>query len=623
MQNQTVMEKINIVETLRAIEESIVSHQFRDKENSKIELKSLSNNGEWKSFHETVCAFLNTDGGYIICGIKEKNDKSGYLFTPFDRNNESKLVELHSSVFKDDLDLYPNLTDNITFDYIDFMTGSVALVKVLPLRSDLKFLSYKGKYYERKLTADCEIPISRINQQKEYKAELEYAKEISIVPQAVIKDLSLHKINGYIDLINKGKRNETLKANLKQAKSFLERKHFCKDDAVTTLGMLVCGEDPFHFLEYRCEVDCYYDRSNNVSGDKQFIKDDVLTLMDEAFRFVWGHIKIGRSYEGGGKSVPEYSEELIREVVNNALAHRDYAINKIITINIEPSKHIEIKNPGAFKERIKITDTRADIPVRRLIPGIPESKNPKLADVLKVFDKIESQGRGMSALVNAALDNKIDMPYYDLKDSEYVSLVVPSGKLVDDSIDYWLKSFESYISRKLRIALTDEHKQVLAYFRKSEQLNKQRRYTILLSESNNHFDVIVQLKEAGLILEHSASTDDNPVYILERELMKDNFIDELIQLYGDQVLSWPDTTKIVLNIVYRYSIYNETAIRPVDVTPEVYLIENGKFIDPKKFESLGRKVRKIMNDFARENILVSHGKGYIINKEYQPKTSLF
>ncbi len=623
MQNQTVMEKINIVETLRAIEESIVSHQFRDKENSKIELKSLSNNEELKSFHETVCAFLNTDGGYIICGIKEKNDKSGYLFTPFDRNNESKLVELHSSVFKDDLDHYPNLTDNITFDYIDFMTGSVALVKVLPLRSDLKFLSYKGKYYERKLTADCEIPISRINHQKEYKAELEYAKEISIVPQAVIKDLSLHKINGYIDLINKGKRNETLKANLKQAKSFLERKHFCKDDAVTTLGMLVCGEDPFHFLEYRCEVDCYYDRSNNVSGDKQFIKDDVLTLMDEAFRFVWGHIKIGRSYEGGGKSVPEYSEELIREVVNNALAHRDYAINKIITINIEPSKHIEIKNPGAFKERIKITDTRADIPVRRLIPGIPESKNPKLADVLKVFDKIESQGRGMSALVNAALDNKIDMPYYDLKDSEYVSLVVPSGKLVDDSIDYWLKSFESYISRKLRIALTDEHKQVMAYFRKSEQLNKQRRYTILLSESNNHFDVILQLKEAGLILEHSASTDDNPVYILERELMKDNFIDELIQLYGDQVLSWPDTTKIVLNIVYRYSIYNETAIRPVDVTPEVYLIENGKFIDPKKFESLGRKVRKIMNDFARENILVSHGKGYIINKEYQPKTSLF
>lgn len=618
------MERINIIETLSAIETSIVSHQFRDKENSQIELKSLSNTGEWKSFHETVCAYLNTDGGYIVCGIKEKNDKSGYKFTPFDRNNESKLIELHNSVFQDDLDLFPNLTDNISFEYIDFMEGSVAVVKVLPLRSDLKYLRYKGKYYERKLTADVEIAVPRVNQQKEYKAELEYAKEITIVQDATLKDLSLDKINGYIGLINSGKRNETLKANLKQAKSFLERKHFLKDDTVTTLGMLVCGTDPFHFLEYRCEVDCYYDRSNDVSSDKQYFKDDVLTLMDEAFRFVWGHIKIGRSFEGGGKSIPEYSEELVREIVNNALAHRDYAINKFITINIEPSQYIEIKNPGSFKERIKITDTRTDIPVRRLIPGIPESKNPKLADVLKAFEKIESQGRGMSALVNAALDNKIDMPYYDLKDSQHVSLVVQSGKLVDVGIEYWLKSFNNYIYRHLRVALTDEHIQVLAYFRKSEILNKQRKYTILLSESNNHFNVILQLSEAGLIVEHeTASTDDNPVYILNRELMKENFIDELIGKYGKQLLTWPETTKTVLNIIYRYTVYNETAIRPVELTPEVYLTEYGKYIEPKKYESLGRKVRKIMNDLRDNNILINHGKGFLLNMDYHPENTLF
>ncbi len=618
------MEKINIIETLNAIEASIVSHQFRDKENSQIELKSLSNAGEWKSFHETVCAFLNTDGGYVICGIKEKNNKSGYIFTNFDRNNESNLIALHSGLFQDDSGLSPNLTDNITFEYTDFMEGSVAVVKVLPLRSDLKFLRYKGKYYERKLTADVEIAQPRINQQKEYKAELEYAKEITIVPTATIKDLSLDKINGYIGLINSGKRNETLKANLKQAKSFLERKHFIKDETITTLGMLVCGDDPFHFLEYRCEVDCYYDRTNDVSSDKQYFKDDVLTLMDEAFRFVWGHIKIGRTYEGGGKSVPEYSEELVREIVNNALAHRDYAINKFITINIEPSQYIEIKNPGSFKERIKISDTNSEIPVKRLIPGIPESKNPKLADVLKVYEKIESQGRGMSALVNAALDNKIDIPYYDLKDSQHVSLIVQSGKLVDEGIEYWLKSFNKYIYRRLRTTLTDEHLQVLAYFRKSEILNRQRKYTILLSESNNHFNVILQLRDAGLIIEHeTASTDENPVYILNRELMKENFIDELIRIYGEQLLTWPETTKTVLNIIYRYTVFNETAIRPVELTPEVYLVEHGKHIDPKKYESLGRKVRKIMNDLKNKEILINPEKGFLLNKDYHPDNILF
>lgn len=387
--------------------------------------------------------------------------------------------------------------------------------------------------------------------------------------------------------------------------------------------MLVCGEEPFRFLECRSEVDCYYDRSNDISGDKQYFKDDVLTLMDDAFRFVWGHIKLGRTYEGGGKSLPEYPEELVREIVNNALAHRNYDINKFITINIEPSQYIEIKNPGSFKERIKITDSKGDMPIRRIIPGIPESKNPKLADVLKVFDKIESQGRGMSALVNAALSNKTDIPYYDLKDSQNVSLVVQSGKLVDEGVEYWLKSFDRYIFNKLRLSLTDEHKQVLAYFRKSELLNRQRKFTILLSESNNHFNVITQLLDAGLIFEHAVSSEESPVYVLDRELMKDNFTDELVALYGNQVLSWSKTLMSILNIVYRYTVYNETSIRPVEVTPEVYLIENGKYIDPKKYESLGRKIRKSMNDLFDNNVLDQKDKGFVLNMKYKKNNTLF
>lgn len=205
------MERISIEETLKMVQESIVSSVFHDVEKSKIELKSLSNAGEWKSFHETVCAYLNTDGGYIICGIKEKNDKTAYTLTPFDKNNESKLIELHTQYFQDDTDLYPNLTDNISFEYVDFMGACVAVVKVLPLRNDLKYLRYKGRYFERKLTADVEVSRERVTTQKEYKLDLEYAREISIVTGASLKDLSLKKINGYIDLMNRVKIMKHLK----------------------------------------------------------------------------------------------------------------------------------------------------------------------------------------------------------------------------------------------------------------------------------------------------------------------------------------------------------------------------------------------------------------------------
>jgi ATP-dependent DNA helicase RecG len=163
----------------------------------------------------------------------------------------------------------------------------------------------------------------------------------------------------------------------------------------------------------------------------------------------------------------------------------------------------------------------------------------------------------------------------------------------------------------------------LAYFKKSELLNANRKFTILLSESNNHVDAIVHLKKSGLIFEHPVSTEENPVYILDREIMKDNFANELIKLYGEQYLTWSGTLKEIMNIVFRYTIYNETPIRPVEITPEIYLKESGKFIDPKKYESLGRKVRKIISDLQSKGFIINKDKGFVLNLAYKPDNTLF
>ena len=112
----------------------------------------------------------------------------------------------------------------------------------------------------------------------------------------------------------------------------------------------------------------------------------------------------------GGTSKPEYPEQLLRETINNALAHRDYSIDKYININIKPNEHIEIRNPGAFKKMLLIEEFSSEIPVRKIIPD-SKPRNPKLADVLKVFDKWEGKWKGMSNLVNDTLDNKIDLPF--------------------------------------------------------------------------------------------------------------------------------------------------------------------------------------------------------------------
>lgn len=614
-----------INDTLYTIKHSIEYDTFIDVETTKVELKDLSSGHEWSSLKESICAFLNTDGGIVICGVRERGEK--YHFRGFDRKNESKIIDLQLNTFKNDDGVFVDLSTSIYFDYqsltIKNQTADIIIIAVYPLSDDLKYVSYNGEYFERKLTQDKKIPTAKIQQQREYKLDLEYAKEIAVIDGATNKDLSLDKINRYINLLNREIRSETLKPSLAKAKPFLSNQHFIKNDAVTMLGMLVCGDDPFHFLFSRVEVNAYYDTASDIGKDKKIFRSDVLSLMEETFRYIWGNIKINRTITEGGKSEPEYPEKLIRETINNALAHRDYSIDNFVTVTVEPNQSIEIKNPGSFKEKIKVVHTGSDIEIRRLIPGIPESKNPKLASVLKVFDKIENQGRGMASLVNGALDNKVDLAFYEIKDG-MIALTIPTGRLVDETIETWLKGFERYIETKIKNKLSDEHKAVLAYFYKSELLNRKRYFTILLSESNNHFEVIDEFKQAQILYEHDASTEEVPIYVLDRVLVKTDFREELTDVLGIDYIQYEQTAKEILNMVYLFSKYNQQALKAAEITPEVYRRIHGKHIFANTYESLGRKVRATCNQFAKIDVLKKDEKSaYSFNFQYKKPDTLF
>ena len=163
--------------------------------------------------------------------------------------------------------------------------------------------------------------------------------------------------------------------------------------------MLVCGNHIYDFIEGRCQVDCFVDSRLHVAQSKKVLKDNIIPLMESAFSFVINNIQVGVSYEKGGQELPEYPEQLIREVINNALAHRDYGVNRFVNFIIKPNQSIEVRNPGSFRQEQKIFIDDGN-KIRRIIP-IAKARNPKLADILKVFDKWEGRGLGMASLTNA------------------------------------------------------------------------------------------------------------------------------------------------------------------------------------------------------------------------------
>ena len=165
---------------------------------------------------------------------------------------------------------------------------------------------------------------------------------------------------------------------------------------------------------------------------------------------------------------------------------------------------------------------------------------------------------------------------------------------------------------------------MLAYFYKSELLNRRRFFTILLSESNNHFDVIDELRRNGLLIEHSASTEQTPIYVLDRVLLKTDFRDELTELMGVRFIGLEQAAKEILNLTYLFSKYNNQALKAVEMTPEVYRRIHGVNIVAKIYETLGRKVRSICNQLFKEGVLQKDAKSaYSFDFEYKKSTSLF
>ncbi len=167
-----VVEKI-----LKQLEDCLITNSFKSVETERIELKALSTKGEWTSFHETVCAFLNTDGGIIIIGIKENNNKP-YTFPGYDENFESKIKDLPNKFTdenKNGLDLTSYFPKSEIYDLLD---KRVCIVYVDNLPEDEKFVFYDGIAYERKLTGDHKISENVLLAQKERREEIQNAREL-------------------------------------------------------------------------------------------------------------------------------------------------------------------------------------------------------------------------------------------------------------------------------------------------------------------------------------------------------------------------------------------------------------------------------------------------------------
>ncbi len=115
-------------------------------------------------------------------------------------------------------------------------------------------------------------------------------------------------------------------------------------------------------------------------------------------------------------SIPLFNEDVIREAVNNAIAHRLYRMASETVIKQYPNK-MEIISSGGFPYGVTLDNLLT-------VPSTP--RNRLLADVLAKTGIVERSGQGIDKIfLNTLSEGKLP-PDYSRSDSFYVSLLLSS-----------------------------------------------------------------------------------------------------------------------------------------------------------------------------------------------------
>ena len=109
-----------------------------------------------------------------------------------------------------------------------------------------------------------------------------------------------------------------------------------------------------------------------------------------------------------------FNEMVIREIVNNAFAHRDYRKNSEIVIKLYPTK-MEIINAGGFPQGVTLENLLT-------VPSTP--RNRLLSDVLSKTGIVERSGQGIDKIFLYTLAEGKPEPNYSYSDDFFVTAIL-------------------------------------------------------------------------------------------------------------------------------------------------------------------------------------------------------
>jgi ATP-dependent DNA helicase RecG len=305
---------------------------------------------------------------------------------------------------------------------IDIDGKNVILCKI-PAAPQGQPVSWKGHYYGRdgeSLGALHDNERDRIRIQN---TALDWSAQV--ISEATIDDLSKEAIDfARKQYIEKNKSKESEIQQWDDA-TFLNKARVAINGKITRAAILLLGKsESNHYLNpAQAKISWILKDKDNIEKDYEHFSCPFILSVNQVQKKIrnlkYRYIKDGTLFP---EEVEQYDPYIIRESLNNCIAHQDYSLNGKINVVEREDGVLVFSNVGAFIPESVEQVIEADAPESRY-------RNPFLSNAMVNLNLIDTIGSGIKRMYNIQRNKFFPLPDYDLgKLSVKVTII---GKILD------------------------------------------------------------------------------------------------------------------------------------------------------------------------------------------------
>ncbi len=340
-----------------------------------------------------ITAFLNHAGGTVLLGV----DDGGRIVGTHRPRLEEWVAELCRA--KIDPPVIPSLS------WVrDAESGAdvlVVRVSVGPDKPYARVHNTRRTYYVRVGSTSREASSEELERMYQGAGRLNYG--LKPVPGAGVEELDRRRLRDYLVRVLGGSAPDD--SDTSEWETLLHNLEFATETSAglvaTVDGMLLFGTRPRRYLPqsgiraicYPTLEPDYATRSDRdlhgpivpLVGIDGYLLDP--SLVDKA----WDFVRLNTTptaHLDGMRRIDRwpFPEQVVRECVANALAHRDYSIRGTdITLYVFPDR-LEIESPGSLPNTITVERMRA---------GVRYARNQTLMNVMRDYGYVDARGMGI------------------------------------------------------------------------------------------------------------------------------------------------------------------------------------------------------------------------------------